>query len=343
MDVLQFLADSKPLRSPRPLYVLAGSERFLKRLVLERLLERLTGKDGVEWSRSFYTGDSEHLAEVLSEMQTPALWGTRRLIVVDDADPFVSRYRETLEKLVSHGASAVLILLVDRWASNTRLAKALPGDAVLICDPPKPKQLISWCLARAETQHGKKITTEAAELLVELAGGDLGLLEQELAKLAVYVGSRQRITAQDVDCLVARNRVQTVWEILEALGRGETGAALVILNRLLDRGEEPLAILAALGWQLRKVAQVAHLLSRGWSENQALIRVGLQPWQRERVWKLVQCLGQRALRLYDWLLQADLQIKSTHLPPRAALEMFLTRLLPLPAPLGQSSGATARE
>jgi DNA polymerase-3 subunit delta len=70
--------------------------------------------------------------------------------------------------------------------------------------------------------HGKKISSDAAELLVELTGGDLGLLEQELAKLAVYVGSRDTITVQDVDGLVARNRVQTVWEILEAAGAGES-------------------------------------------------------------------------------------------------------------------------
>ncbi len=341
MDALQFLAENKPLRSVRPIYVLAGGDRYLKRLVLERLLGRLAGEDASDWSRSFYTGESENLAEVFSELQTPALWGPRRVIVVDDADGFVSRFRESLEKLAGGSATAVLVLLVDKWASNTRLARALPGDAVIVCDPPKPRQLVPWFVARAENVHGKKISSDAAELLVELTGGDLGLLEQELAKLAVYVGSRDTITAQDVDDLVARNRVQTVWDILEAAGAGESYRALTILNQLLDRGQEPLAILAALSWQLRKVAQIARLLRQGWTEQQALPRVGLQPWQRERVLVLLRRLGRRALRLYDWLLQADSQLKSTNLPPRLVLETLLVRLLPDSSEVSQPTTARA--
>nr|BAL53681.1 DNA polymerase III subunit delta [uncultured Planctomycetota bacterium] len=341
MDALQFLAENKPLRTVRALYVLAGPDRFLKRLVLERLLARLAPEQGQEWSRSDYAGDSEHLAEVLTEVQTPALWGGRRLVVVDDADQFVSRYRETLEKLAGQHLAAVLILLVEKWASNTRLAKALPQDALILCETPKARQLVSWCQNRTASEYGKKLATEAAELLVELTGSDLGLLEQELAKLAVYVGEGQSITSEDVDKLVARNRMQTVWQILEALGRGQLSEALVILGRLLEQGEEPLAILGALSWQLRKVAQVAGLISQGLSEAQAVGRVGVQAWQRDRLLVLVRQLRERALRIYDWLVQTDLQIKSTHLPPRSALETLLVRLLPAASP-GSASAPTAR-
>lgn len=341
MEALAFLADSQPLRTVRPLYVLAGPERFLKRLVLEHLVKRLTAGQHEEWSRSEYAGDSEHLADVLTEVQTPAFWGGRRVIIVDDAEPFVSRYRETLEKLVQRELTGVLVLLMEKWASNTHLAKALPHDALISCEAPKPRQLIAWCQARAQKQYGKKLPADAAELLVELGGGDLGILEQELNKLAVYVGDRDTITSQDVDKLVAGNRVQTVWQILDALGQGNVASALVILDRLLEQGEEPLAILGALSWQLRKVARVARLLAQGTPETQALLRVGVPTWQRERVLALLRRLGRRALRVYDGLLQTDLQIKSTHMSPRLALETLLVRLLPRDVP-AQTETPTAR-
>jgi DNA polymerase-3 subunit delta len=327
MEALQFLADTKPLRQIRSLYVLAGADRFLKRLVLQQLLGRLTAGENEEWAHSVYTGDNERLAEVLTEVQTPALWGSRRVIVVDDADPFVSRFREALEKLAGQTLAGVLILLVEKWASNTRLAKALPSDAIILCEPPKPRQLVNWCHSRAAA-HGKTINSQAAELLVELTGGDLGLLEQELEKLSTFVGERTSISLEDIDRLVARNRLQTVWQILEALGQGRLSDALVILDRLLEQGEEPLAILGALSWQLRKAAQVARLVSGGMSESFAAQRVGLPAWQRERVLMLVRCLGEGALRIYDRLLQTDLQLKSANLPARSALELLLVRLLP---------------
>ncbi|MDW8222390.1 MAG: DNA polymerase III subunit delta [Gemmatales bacterium] len=327
MEAWTFLAETQPLRTVRSLYVLAGPERFLKRLVLEHLLRRLTSGQEQDWLRSIYTGESERLAEVLSEVQTPAMWGGRRLVVVDDADPFISRYRETLEKLAGRPLAGVLVLLVEKWASNTRLAKALPGDAVITCDAPKPRQLITWCQNRAHRQHGKKITPDGAQLLVELTGGEVGVLEQELHKLASYVGENDVITVEDVDRLVARNRVQTVWQILEALGRGDAAQALVILERLLEQGEEPLAILGALSWQLRKVAQLARLVACGMSEHQAALRIGLSAWQRERTLALVGQFGQRALQLYDWLLHADIQLKTSATSPRLVLETLLVRLL----------------
>ena len=39
--------------------------------------------------------------------------------------------------------------------------------------------------------HGKQLVAAAARLLVELVGAEMGLLDQELAKLAAYVGERQ--------------------------------------------------------------------------------------------------------------------------------------------------------
>lgn len=341
MDAIHFLADKKPLRNVRSFYVLAGSDRFLKRMVLEQLVALLTSEPKGEWSQSVYAGDSDQLAEVLTELQTPALWGERRVIVVDDADQFVSRFRESLEKIAGQTTAGVLILLVDKWASNTRLAKSLPSDAVIVCEPPKAWQLVGWCQKRAISAYGKQIAAEAAELLVELIGGDLGLLEQELNKLAIYVGQRDGITLQDVDKLVARNRMQTVWQILDALGQGRLAEALLILNRLLEQGEEPLAILGALSWQLRRVAQVARLIEQGLSDKSAAARVGLPAWQREKVLALVHQLGERALRIYDWLLQADWQIKSTNLPPRSVLETMLVRLLPKET-AAHTEGATAR-
>ena len=42
--------------------------------------------------------------------------------------------------------------------------------------------------------------------LCELVGPEMGLLDQELLKLAIYVGDRKRIDVDDVDKLVGRSR-----------------------------------------------------------------------------------------------------------------------------------------
>ncbi len=58
--------------------------------------------------------------------------GGERLVVIDQADDFVSRYRAELERYAEHPkTSSVLVLDVASWPSNTRLYKALAGKGLV--------------------------------------------------------------------------------------------------------------------------------------------------------------------------------------------------------------------
>ena len=100
-------------------------------------------------------------------------------------------------------------------------------------------------------------------LLRELAGEDLGLLEQELAKLAAYVGSRSTIEADDVRTLVGGWRTETTWAIAGAVRRGRSGEALDLLDKLLNAGESPHKITAGLTFVFRRLAQAVERCAKG--------------------------------------------------------------------------------
>ena len=133
----------------------------------------------------------------------------------------------------------------------------------------------------------------AINLLLDLVGVDMGLLDQEIAKLAVYVGDTPTIKAADVDKLVGHNREQTAWQMLDAAAEGNRAKALGILHQLLEQGEEPIAILGAVGWQVRKLGQTARLKSEGLSTAAAMGRAGLQPFVQPRVEQHLRRLGAR--------------------------------------------------
>src|SRR5262249_3886388 len=82
------------------------------------------------------------------------------------------------------------------------------------------QQLPPWCVQRAAAEHRKKLANPAAQLLVELVGPAMGVLDQELAKLAAYVGEKPGIDADDVDKLVGRSRADTAFQIFDAIGSG---------------------------------------------------------------------------------------------------------------------------
>src|SRR5690348_10653547 len=104
--------------------------------------------------------------------------------------------------------------------------------------------------------HGKKLSAAAAELMVELAGSEMGILEQELAKLAALAGD-EAIDEKLVEEAVGGWRVKTTWDMLDAAAAGKAGEALAQLDRLLSGGETAVGLLAQMSWTLRKFAGAA--------------------------------------------------------------------------------------
>jgi DNA polymerase-3 subunit delta len=328
MDSLTFLERGERLKV-QPVYVLHGDEDFLKRQVLAALRKLVLGEGDNAFGLSTHTGDRAVFATVRNELETVPFLTPRRLVVVENADPFVSQFRAQLEKYVAGPASTgVLVLEVKNWPANTRLAKLLDGEATLVCKSPAAHRLPAWCTQWAANRYGKPLSSEAAKLLVDLVGGDMGLLDQELAKLAIYVGAAKRIESSDVDKLVGNSRAETMWKIFDAIGAGNSAEALTILDRLFDQGEEPLRILGAFSLQLRRLAQAARWHLQGQPLTRALDRAGVPPFAHRAGEQQLRHLGRRrADRLYDWLLETDLGLKgSSQLSPRTLLERLVVQL-----------------
>ncbi len=221
-----------------------------------------------------------------------------------------------------------MILEVRTWQSTTKLAKALPTKAQVACKALGSRQLPSWCVQQAKSAYSKKLSSAASQLLVDLTEPSLGMLDQELAKLASYVGERTTIDVDDVDKLCGRSRAADVFRILAAIGEGKLGEGLDILHRLRDDEAEPIQVLGAFSWQLRKVAQAARLIKQGQSTGQAMANAGIAPFNSRPLEQLMRHLGMRRLEsLYDWLLEVDLGLKGNNpLPMWMQLEHFIVRL-----------------
>ena len=118
------------------------------RKVLEKAGGRLFGQPHRGGDPDFAAGqfdsDSVSWADVRDELSTRTLFGGDgpRIVVVDHADKFVKENRERLEEYVgASNESGLLVLIVESWASNTRLYKAIDKTGLQIkCDATAARQ-----------------------------------------------------------------------------------------------------------------------------------------------------------------------------------------------------------
>lgn len=329
MDALPFLATANPKR--QPVYAVSGDEDFLKRLIRERIVSSVLGDADPDFAVSTYPGDKLDFSTLRNELDTRPFLAPCRVLIVESADTFVTEHRPQLEQYVTKPSTVgVLVLDVKAFPETTKLAKALPDAAKVVCKAPPPFKLPPWCVEWAKARHNKKLALPAAELLVELVGGGMGLLDQELGKLASAVGAKPAIAAEDVEKLVGRSKAADVFRIMDAIGDGKPGEALSILEDLFADGEDPMAILGPMTSQLRKLAAVGRLTAEGMPLGPAMNAAKVPTWEKARssFERQVKHLGRRRIdKLTEWLTEINLGLKGGNpLPERVQVERLVVML-----------------
>ena len=336
LPAFEYLAQTATEPCPRVCAVF-GNETFLKRQVAIRLRDQILGTDEADFSLTTCPGNTAAWRDVQEELTTVAMFGGGgRLLIVEDADDFVTRFRGQLEDYVERPSrTAVLVLVLDSFPSNTRLYKAVAATGLLIdCSVPSGGRLTKWIADWAAQTHRLKLAGAAAELLVEIVGPELGLIDQELAKLALVAGADRKVSEEMVTQMSAGWRAKTTWVMLDAALDGNAADALAQLDRLLSGGETPVGLLAQISASLRRLAGATRLVlqsearGRRISVREALEKVGIRAFVLKKSEQELRRLGRpRAQRLYRWLIEADLDLKgASSLPPRLVLERLVLRL-----------------
>jgi DNA polymerase-3 subunit delta len=328
MDALAYIERSSKTK-PALLFVLCGDEDFLVRRARAKLVADLLGDADPAFAVTAVEGEKADWRAIKSELDTLPFLSPRRVVVVEQADVFVTNNRPPLEEFAAAGASrGTLILEVKTWPGNTRLAKMTPEACTIVCKSPADGKLVPWCKKFAADEYGKSFAADAAPWLVELVGASLGQLAQEIEKLAIAAGDSGVITRALVDSLVGRTRQAETFKIFDAIGAGRSADAIAILHRLYQQGEDPMAVLGAFSWQLRRLGAVSRSTRAGRSIPEAMDRSGVPPFARAGVEQQLRHLGRRRMDLvYDWLIDVDLGMKgSSELPPRMQLERLVVRL-----------------
>jgi DNA polymerase III subunit delta len=219
----------------KPVYALVGPDIFLQ---LQKQTE-IIQEAPADAQRMDIDGERAELVDVLDELRSFAMFGGHKLVIVREADDFISRFREQLEKYLSSPVdSATLILRCDSLNKSTRIYKLIAKlGGIQACEP--PRELMSWITGRAKTSHGIMLTAETSRLLADLVGSDLGRLDNELAKLALSVKGT-RVTPEDIAGTVAFQKEMEMAELTNALTAGNIQEAVRRWRHLiqLDPGSE---------------------------------------------------------------------------------------------------------
>jgi len=323
-----------------------GTDDFLRRTAISHFTKG-SGIDS-ETIRSF-DGETDAWRDIHDELATRSLFddGGTKIAIVRNGDKFISKSREQLERWTENAAvDTCLILEVHTLAANTTLYKLIAKKGKLVkCTPPQKsswgnppdeKAIQKWVVAWASSRHGLTLTEKQSALIVDRIGGVCGLIDCEIAKLALFAESNGKVPDNRVSELVGGWRTQTAWELSDAIADGQVAMAIQQLDKLLTAGQNAVGLVAQLSWSLRRYGLAAKLVEQ--SErvdirialSVALERAGFNRFDVVKAESRLKRIGRpRAREMLAWLVDLELKLKGSHSNDqraRLALEALIMKL-----------------
>jgi DNA polymerase-3 subunit delta len=302
-----------------PVVVIFGDEEYQKSRALVATRNELLpppvdpglALSEYDGSRDEETGGPAYAA-IADDLATLPFLTDRRVVVIRDADRFISAHRERLERyFAAPSPTGTLVLVCRSFPKTTRLYKAAAAIGRLVeCKRLSGRSVIDF-VTEQFAASGKRIDYPTAARLAELIGNEQAALAGEVEKLCLYASNRSTITAADVDDLVGQSREEKIFAAMDAAAAGAADVALTLWNQVLetDRAAAFKAV-GGIAFVLRKWQTAHNLRAAGLSA--AAIAPKVMMWGRESELDALLCRldPTRIQQFIAALAELDAQAKS---------------------------------
>ena len=251
-------------------YIFYGEESYLREYYLGEIKKKLVPAGFEEFNYHRLSGKTLTMQELNEAVEAMPMMAERTLFVVTDCDLFKlpEEQRTALIALLNDFPPYCCLVfvydLVEYKPSKTykKLYEALDKNAQSVkFEAQERSDLINW-IARRFRALGKGIDAQTAEHLIFTCGALMTGLVPEIEKIAAYA-KQERITIDDINAVADPVLDARVFDMTNCVTAGKYDDAARVLADLLRMQTEPIAILAALGKELRKLYTARMALDTG--------------------------------------------------------------------------------
>lgn len=354
----RFVADVQA-RKLKAGYVFVGDEAFFRKRCRDAVLQYLIPAEVRDLS--IYEMDLAEidLQQILDRARTPSLMAPFQVFFIRGIKNLYTRgkhdeeFAAIAEYFENPNPDALIIFVADHisipadvrrmelqdrdryerirqtlgeYCSILEFARVDEGDAV------------KWAMETAAAEQ-VRFDTDAARELVDSLGGDMMMIANELEKLTVYVGQRQRITLGDIETMVLAAKQRSFYELTDAISARDRTRALTVLDAILSSGDGEEAAIGHLFMLARTFRQMLVISERNVRDSRALWQALWQgfrvpPFAAEDVIRQARRYKSRreltaAIRR---IARADFALRSNPVSKRLVLENLVLDLTAEPKP-----------
>ncbi|MDT8322941.1 MAG: DNA polymerase III subunit delta [Bacteroidota bacterium] len=333
-------------RSFLPVYLLYGEEDFLIEQRANELRTAALGDGDPSFNYDVFRGTDHQAEDVTVAANGFPFMSEKRVVLVREADAFLKK--PVLASYVQQPSPDTVLILCAASLKPSRRKKA-PAKKTATADvlftvnqmekasPPlaaaveykalRDREAQEWITHELQRQ-GKRITPEACTIMHALRGNNTRELASEIDKLLTAIPDRQTLEPDDVYLHLGASKQYNAFALTNAIMARDGRAAHDILFHLLGT-EEPLMLVSMIARQMTYLWQVRSLSIPARATDEHARSVGLiWGWQVENLNRYAKNFNDPVYfeRCFEYILAADLAIKSGPIDPSVAVTRLVSEL-----------------
>lgn len=222
---MDYKALLKEIRSKhfKPFYALHGEEPYYIDLISDAIIEHALEEDEREFNLMVLYGRDVDPITVMSEARSFPFMGTRKVIVVREAQDMKDIYE--LEKLIPNINPQNIVVICHKYKNldgKRKFTKDVASVGINFkSDKIRDYQLPEWIASYVKSE-GFEITSKAAALLADFLGNDLSRIVNELDKLAIVLEKGTRISDIHIEENIGISKDYNIFELTNAVAARDT-------------------------------------------------------------------------------------------------------------------------
>lgn len=296
-----------------PLYYFYGDEPYLIDRSIKRLLDRTVAPDSRDFNLNVYYGKECKGEEIAAAAQTLPMFAERRVVLVKRSGELAAGALEVLAEYVADPSpSTCLIFEGEKIDQRRKFFVEIKKNGQLVEFKRLYENQLGPFIRGEAAALGKKVEPAAQEMLVYLVGNNLQELAAQVEKVATYIGAREVIKSADIKEIVSDTKVDSIFELTDALGGKELARALRSLNTILRDGEAPLMVLAMLARHFRQLWKVRELCDKGVPSAEIGKAAGVNPYFLKGIMEQARNYRTTELKaIFERLYETDWALKTS--------------------------------
>ncbi|MDY0190334.1 MAG: DNA polymerase III subunit delta [Desulfuromonas sp.] len=313
------------------LICLYGEEAFLLDECLTYLLDTTVDRANRDFNLLVVDAKEVVPADIMDTAKTFPVFAARRMIVVKQANNLNASQLDLLIDYIKHPvAECCLVLVANKIDKRKKFFQQFKKNGEMVEFKPLYANKIPAFVQGRLRNLGKQISEDGMALFCRRVGSNLSEIVTELNKLCSYCGDAQVIDTADVAAVVSDSKINSIFDLTDAIGAKDLARSYILLERLQDEGEAPLKILLMITRHFRQLWKTSSLLEQRVAQQDIARRVRINPYFLPDIMRQAKGLSSASYpKSFELFIELDLALKSSGAQPKALLQKLAQDLVHL--------------